>query len=132
MKKPRVTGISPDGWPIIDPDSVDWAAMEDESVWDRPNADAVRIDEIPYLDVSVDVGPHDGLRVWADGLEARIFIRGRGFASDKIVIEFEQPHPRFDTTFATKYFAMDEPGVLSWGHEDQMISISRWHAPTPT
>lgn len=65
-------------------------------------------------------------------MEARIFIRGRGFSSGKIVIEFEHPHPRFGTTFATKYFAMDEPGVLSWGHEGQMISINWWHSPKPT
>lgn len=123
MKKPHVTGISESGWPIVDPDSVDWVGMANDMGWERPE-EPVRIEDIPYVPADVDVGPDDGLRVWVDARPARIFIRGRGFASDKIVIEFDQPNPRFGDTFATKYFDIDEPGHLSWGHDADVMIVT--------
>lgn len=47
----------------------------------------------------------------------------RGFASDKIAIEFETPHPRHGDVFATKYFYWAATGELSWGHDGQVIHV---------
>ena len=67
--------------------------------------------------------PIEGLPVFADGQPAQIFVVDRGFASDKIAIEFESPHPRFGDVFATKYYYWAEPGELAWGHEGQTIQL---------
>lgn len=67
--------------------------------------------------------PVEGLPVYADDQPAQIFVVDRGFASDKIAIEFESPHPRFGDVFATKYYYWAEPGELAWGYERQTIQL---------
>jgi hypothetical protein len=68
--------------------------------------------------------PARGLPVYADGVPAQIFVIDRGFASDKIAIEFEVPHPRFDDFFGTKYFYWSKPGELGWGHDGEIIHVT--------
>lgn len=87
-------------------------------------------DEMPVTDVEVPTVqpvegvPVRGLPVCADGVPAQIFVVDRGFASDKIAIEFETPHPRFDDNFATKHFYWPRPGELGWGHDGEIIRVT--------
>ena len=78
--------------------------------------------EVPRVEPMEGV-PVEGLAVEADGVPGQIFVVDRGFASDKIAIEFETPHPRHGDVFATKYFYWSGPGELSWGHEGQVIHV---------
>lgn len=126
MKKPRCIGTSDDGWPIVDPDSVDWVGMATDD-WEPYAPVLVRVEDIPYVPGDQEVTAATGLPIAADSYAGRIFVLGRGFASDKVVIEFAVDHPTWGRTFATKYFWMDEPGVLHWGHDGQVISLT--HLP---
>lgn len=80
----------------------------------------VEFAEIPVIGVDDD---ELKLSVLVDGKPAKIFIGRRGFASDKIVIDFDEPHPRFGTSFETKYFYMDEPGLLCWGFDGRAFRL---------
>ena len=91
------------------------ASPEDESL-------VVEAD-VPYLDGDRYNGPGSGLKVLADGVPGHIFVGGRDFASDKVVIDFQPPHPEHGPQFATKYFEFITPGWLDWGHDGRRISI---------
>ena len=67
--------------------------------------------------------PVEGLPVYAEDQPAQIFVVDRGFASDKIAIEFESSHPRFGDVFATKHYFWTDPGELAWGHEGEVIRL---------
>ena len=47
-----------------------------------------------------------------DGIKAKAAIGTFGTWSERISIKFEKKHPRFGDEFTTKYFMLDEPGVL--------------------
>ena len=76
--------------------------------------------DVPYLQGDRYTGPGSGLKVLADGLPGHIFVGGRDFASDKVVIDFETPHPEHGPQFATKYFEFTTPGWLDWGQGHRM------------
>ena len=52
-----------------------------------------------------------------------MFIADAGF-SDKVVLQFAEPHSEFGPEFATKYYEISEPGVLSWGHDGRTFSVT--------
>jgi len=79
--------------------------------------------EVPTVQ-QIEGVPFEGLPVYADDQPAQIFVVDRGFASDKIAIEFESPHPLFGDVFATKYYYWAEPGELAWGYERQIIQLT--------
>ena len=62
------------------------------------------------------------LKVVVDGYEADLFIEER-YGSDKIVIIYKNKHPKFGNFFTTKYFLFDEPGIMSWGHDNKKMKI---------
>lgn len=86
----------------------------------------VSYNEIPVLQPESGEEP-EGLEVLADGLPARVWVHDRYFASSKVVIEFERPHPKFDDFFTTKYFILEKPGVLEWGYDGGVIRLE--HRP---
>lgn len=88
---------------------------------------AVQFSEIPRVGNDFEAMP--GLPVVADGLLARVFVGEREFASDKIYVEFDQPHPRFEYVFVTGHYGMWKPGVLEWGHEGDWFTLR--HRPKP-
>ena len=74
-----------------------------------------------------EVGPTaepQGLPVIVDGLPGQIFYSGAPFQSDRVVILFDPPHPRWSHQFATKYFEFTAPGVLRWGHDLEEMAIT--------
>ena len=67
-----------------------------------------------------------GLSVFVDGKPAVIFIgvSNDGFYSrDKLVILFENKHPKWEYCFQTKYYMIKEPGKLDWGHEGEAMKV---------
>ena len=66
---------------------------------------------------------HERLTVLVDGAPAEMFIADAGF-SDKVVLQFAEPHSEFGPEFATKYYEISEPGVLSWGHDGRTFSVT--------
>ena len=42
---------------------------------------------------------------------------------DEIVIIWEKPNQVYGESFTTKYFFMDEPGLLQWGHDKDVITL---------
>ena len=63
--------------------------------------------------------------VLVDGLPAKAGVGSLGGYSERIAIEFEQPHREFGDQFATKYFHIkkDEPGRCYWGHQNDSFAI---------
>ena len=67
----------------------------------------------------------EGLRVTADGHPANCFIASTYFRSDKIVLLFDPPHPKYGKGWATKHFRFVEPGTMARGHEGRTMTILR-------
>jgi len=62
------------------------------------------------------------MKVSVDGYRAEIFIDER-YGSDKIIILFNDIHPKWGEVFTTKYFIFKSPGEMSWGHEGEIMKI---------
>jgi len=73
--------------------------------------------------IKINETKHEKLNVVVDGYEAEIFIQER-FGSDKIVIIYKKTHPRFGEFFTTKYFLFTEPGIMSWGNNNEKMKIT--------
>ena len=56
------------------------------------------------------------VRVTVDGHSAECFLHDRVFYTTKVVILFEEEHPKWGGYFTTKYFMFNEPGKMHWGH----------------
>ena len=63
------------------------------------------------------------VRVTVDGYPAECFLHDRVFYSTKVVILFDEDHPRWGECFTTKYFMFDEPGKMHWGHQGEHMVI---------
>ena len=89
------------------------------------------MEDIPTVEVAnfMDANQYDktlGLSVLVDGMPAVIFVglSNDGFYSrDKLVILFENKHPKWEHCFQTKYYLMNEPGKLEWGHDGGVMDI---------
>jgi len=93
-------------------------------------------DEIPIVEIDLlDPSKKDtnqlvkslGLSVYVDDLPAYIFIRkSTGFMSnEKVVIIFENYNERWPEGFQTKYYIINTPGLLEWGHKGEKMSVSK-------
>jgi hypothetical protein len=91
----------------------------------------IPIFDMAEIDVSTDelnkIIKSKALSVFVDDLPAHIFIRQRkGFMSnEKVVIIFEEKNERWPDGFQTKYYMINTPGVLEWGHNGEKMSIVR-------
>jgi hypothetical protein len=88
----------------------------------------VHLEEIPLIPIEKqDNVLETALDVFANGEKAKIFISQRDHLSfngdDRIVIVWDKPNKEFGESFTTKYFIMDEPGILLWGHEGGKITV---------
>jgi hypothetical protein len=91
----------------------------------------IALEEIPVIFPTHDMNEQDVLNLalpaLVDDRPARIFIRGvspEDFIGDeKIVIVWESKHEVWPDGFMTKYYQMDEPGKLGWGHEGEEFII---------
>ena len=83
----------------------------------------LRIDPHPFDPAQEDMSPpHPAL---VDGIRALASIGGHGGYSDRIVITLEQDHPELGREFATKYYRIEVPGVVTWGHNGQSFTIEK-------
>jgi hypothetical protein len=90
----------------------------------------VHLDDIPLIPIeNQDNVSETALDVFANGEKAKIFISQRDHIAfngdDKIVIVWDKPNKEFGDSFTTKYFIMNEPGILSWGHGGGKIIIEQ-------
>ncbi len=77
---------------------------------------------IPIVNMGEDI---DSIRVLVDNYPARCYIRAASFVgSDKIMIKFDEDHPRHGKEFLTKYFRFEEPGKMQWGHSEEDMQIT--------
>ena len=74
---------------------------------------------ITEKDIPVGKGSID---VLVDGHEATIEIYECTF-SDRLRINFKNPHTRWGNEFQTKYFEFDGNGKMFWGHEGEIMEI---------
>ena len=68
------------------------------------------------------------IQVLVDNRPARCFISNpfvssESTGSEKIVILFDEKHPRWGDYFATKYFQFEESGKMQWGHYGEHMRI---------
>lgn len=88
----------------------------------------VHLDDIPLIPIEKqDNVLESALDVFANGEKAKIFISQRDRLAfngdDKIVILWDKPNKEFGESFTTKYYLMDEPSILNWGHDGGQITI---------
>ena len=65
------------------------------------------------------------IKVKVEGHMASCFLHDRIFNSMKIVLLFDQLHPRWGECFTTKYFQFDHFGNLHWGHNGEFFALER-------
>ena len=94
--------------------------MNDEKITQNPKTIAITEEMIPVV---VDNDQLSVLRVIVDGNPASCFLHDRVFYSTKVVILFDEPHPKWDERFTTKYFRFERPGTLDWGHNEEYMNI---------
>jgi hypothetical protein len=88
----------------------------------------VSLEDIPLIPIEVYRNALDrALRVLVDGEKAKIFMSQRDHVAfngdDKIVIVWDKPNKIHGEDFTTKYFIMNEPGILRWGHKKDFFTI---------
>ena len=91
----------------------------------------IALKDIPVIFPTQDLSEQDVLNLalpaLVDDRPARIFIRGVSpedfMGDDKIVIVWESKHEVWPNGFLTKYYQMQEPGKLDWGHEGNCFII---------
>ena len=87
--------------------------------------------QIPVIQVTnfdIQIDPSEvGLPVRVDGRKAYIYehrLNDKFYQREKIVIQFSEDHPLWeDGLFQTKYYEINEPGKLSWGHEGAVMEV---------
>lgn len=87
--------------------------------------------DIPTVEVAnfMDANQYDkslGLSVLVDGMPALIFVGVSNdgiYSRDKLVVLFENKHPKWEYCFQTKYYIMKEPGKLEWGHSGEVMEV---------
>tara|TARA_B110000091_G_C13617462_1_gene391522 strand:- start:432 stop:686 length:255 start_codon:yes stop_codon:yes gene_type:complete len=62
------------------------------------------------------------INVIVDGCQATIEIYECTF-SERLRINFKNPHTRWGNEFQTKYFEFDGNGKMFWGHEGEIMEI---------
>jgi hypothetical protein len=85
------------------------------------------------LQLEVDAHPFDEVRqptsepypVLVDGIRGVASVGSHGGYSTRIVILLEEEHPDLGKEFATKYFMIDTPGVVKWGHDGKSFTIDK-------
>ncbi len=77
----------------------------------------------------VDLGNEpESIQVFVDDCPAICFIGNpivdsESNGSKKIVISFNENHPRHGKSFQTQYFVFVEPGKMQWGHYGEHMKI---------
>ncbi len=87
---------------------------------------------VHVTDFQTKVNPIEvGLSVLVDGRKAFIYehmLNDGFYQREKIVIQFSEKHPKFaDGLFQTKYYEINEPGKLAWGHEGEVMKVEYLH-----
>ncbi len=63
--------------------------------------------------------------VLVDGILGLASIGSHGAYSERIYVALQEEHPELGREFGTKYFLIDEPGVVKWGHEGKSFTIEK-------
>ena len=64
-------------------------------------------------------------KVLIDGKPGLAGIGSLGAYSERVLLVFDEPHPKFGEEFMTKHFRIEpnEPGLLHWGHQNRTFNI---------
>ena len=63
--------------------------------------------------------------VLVDGICGVAAIGTHGTYSTRIKVWLSEEHPELGRTFSTKYFRIEEPGRVDWGHQGQSFTIEK-------
>ena len=63
--------------------------------------------------------------VLVDGILGLASIGSHGAYSERIYVALQEEHPELGREFATKYYRIDTPGVVTWGHNGQSFTIEK-------
>ena len=79
--------------------------------------------EIPVINAINENTILKGMQVLADGIKATVKLRkDDGWGSEKIIVNFQKPHPIHKDVFMTKYFFIEDDGI-KWGHDEGFIKL---------
>ena len=71
------------------------------------------------------VAPSHPHPVLVDGICGVAAIGSHGTYSTRIKLWLSEEHPELGRTFSTKYFRIEEPGQVEWGHQGQSFTIEK-------
>ncbi len=63
--------------------------------------------------------------VMVDGIRGVASVGSHGAYSDRIYVKLEEEHPEIGLEFGTKYFRIETPGEVRWGHDDKSFKIEK-------
>ena len=63
--------------------------------------------------------------VLVDGICGVAAIGSHGTYSTRIKVWLSEEHPELGRTFSTKYFRIEVPGRVNWGHQGQSFTIEK-------
>ena len=77
------------------------------------------------MNPSTDSSPYILQDVLVDGHRGKAGVGALGTWSDRILLVFDPPHPKYGKEWATKYFLFDEnkPGLVRWGHYGESFQL---------
>ena len=83
--------------------------------------------EIKESDFPIDSGQDqfEPLQLTVDGYPAKGLITDSIGWSTRIVLLFEQPHPKFGKEFMTKKFLIEPAGYLTYGYDQKPLRLKR-------
>ena len=62
------------------------------------------------------------MKVIIDNITAKIEFGYFGTFSERILINFESPHPEYGNSFTTKYYTIQsDKSTITWGHDNKVI-----------
>ena len=71
------------------------------------------------------VAPSNPHPVLVDGICGVAAIGSHGTYSTRLKIWLSEEHPELGRTFSTKYFRIEQPGRVEWGHQGQSFTIEK-------
>ncbi len=71
------------------------------------------------------VAPSHPHPVLVDGICGVAAIGSHGTYSTRIKLWLSEEHSELGRTFSTKYFRIEEPGQVEWGHQGQSFTIEK-------
>jgi hypothetical protein len=102
-----------------------WFTMSTDINTEPGTEENLRLDSDPHPFDAVHRPPSAFHPVLVDGIRGTAAVGSLGGYSTRIALALEEEHPDLGHEFATKYFMINTPGVVEWGHDGKSFTIEK-------